>query len=268
MNSDADDVTFMTGKFNKCKSSDKMETYFFALQNFAIFTYLCLLLTSFIIALGSSSSQRRKLYEPDKPEKFRQIVLSQKKALLVFGGILLFIFFIALISAFARPTIRYCSNEEDVASTTQTPQKEEYISTDGSPFPWKNIRLPDTIFPVQYEIHMEPDMDSFEFNGRVEVIFHATTSQNFVVLHSKHLKLSDVAVQETGSSRQIAVTRMLEYLKNEQIYIDLGEDLEPSKNYTLEINFGATLSTSLTGFYQSNYTSESGQERYGLSHSK
>ena len=211
--------------------------------------------------IGSENSQRRKLYEPDKPERIRQYVVSKKKALLVLSSIVLFIFFISLIAAFARPRVSLCIEDDKPVNPSIIPHKQTFIATDGSPFPWKNIRLPRTTAPLSYTIRMHPNMETFDFEGKVDIILEVSEKQNFLVVHSKHLDVKDYSLKETNSGNEIRIKKMLEYVPHEQLYFELDSELQINKNYTLSIDFQAKLSSSLTGFYQTNYTSSTGTKR-------
>ena len=218
-------------------------------------------LRNFNIFSGDQNSHKRALYEPDKKEKCRQVVCSQRKSIMIIIGMMLFITVIALIASFARPGSLPCSESDQEMFPTTAPDVS-FIDTDGNPFPWRNIRLPDKVEPLAYTLHMQPDLSKFTFTGTVSIILQAVEDVRFIVLHSKNLtlKLFDLTESETGTKLEILKTQ--EYIAYEQIYLELNRNLIKGLNYTLNIDFEGYLSADMTGFYRSKYTTAESIDRY------
>ena len=197
-------------------------------------------------------------------ERCRQIICSQRKAICVVSSIIVAIFLIALVAAFARPSCEPCASmaksEENVKDSTVS---KEPIATNGEPFPWKNIRLPDTIIPETYSIYLHPNLTTFNFNGYVDISFYVRTSTNFLVLNSRNLNVSSISIQSLSVGRQFAieVVKQLEYIQNQQIYISFGQKLEAGNRYQLKLEFAGILSANLAGFYKSSYRRPDGEKR-------
>ena len=174
-------------------------------------------------------------------------------------------FVISLIAAFARSGTPLCSNstassshEDDRSSN----QPAVAIATNGESFPWNNIRLPESIVPVKYDLFMWPNLTMFQFNGNVSVLLDVKKSTDFIIFHCKELTVHSSTVTRVSSSGEaIRVVRMLEYVRNEQIYLQLESNLIAGEKYQLLIEFNGTLTDSLAGFYRSSYDTKSGEKR-------
>jgi len=177
-------------------------------------------------------------------------------------------FIISLIAAFARTATPPCSNQTTSHSNDDdhaSNQPAAVIATNGEPFPWNNIRLPDSIVPIKYELFMWPNLTVFQFDGNVSILLDVKKSTDFILFHSKELTVRSCAVTKVSPSsthgEAIRVVRMLEYIRNEQIYLQLESDLMAGEKYLLLIKFNGTLTDSLAGFYRSSYDTKSGEKR-------
>ena len=227
------------------------------------FSFNYLLVTKCYVCLksGANNSHKRSMYEPTTSEKCRQVVCSQRKAIFIVVGVLGFIFIISLIAAMARPAALPCTDDKPSVETAEEPAPPDYLATDGSEFPWKDIRLPKSIVPHAYDIHMHPNLSTFQFKGHVNIKLEVTKSMKFLVLHSKNLKTDNYRLVGNDINALVEIVENLEYLPFEQIYLKLSSNLQPGHNYTLSITFEAPLSSSLTGFYKSSYQTKDGETR-------
>lgn len=137
--------------------------------------------------------------------------------------------------------------------SNQTSISSELYTKNGELYPWKNIRLPEHIRPIHYDLFMHPNLTTFQNKGSVEILINAVDTVNFVVLHSKELNLTDFYLTKASYS-QIKIRRYLLYEPFEQLYLELDEHLEKGHNYTLKIDFSKILEEKLEGFYLSSYT--------------
>jgi len=125
------------------------------------------------------------------------------------------------------------SCENKPVSNTQTTIKpnqsaEEFISTNGQPFPYHDIRLPKNIVPVSYNIYLHPNITESNFTGSVTIICDVKKSTDFVVFHMKNLTIEMISVTRAGAGDNAEAYgggRWLEYTKNEQIYVALDKTI-------------------------------------------
>lgn len=147
-------------------------------------------------------------------------------------------------------------------SLNQTSNSTDLFTKNGELYPWTDIRLPEYIRPIHYELFMHPNLTTFQNKGTVEILINALEKVNFIVLHSKELNLTDFYLTK-ASYNQIKIRRYLIYEPFEQLYIELDEFLEKGHNYTLKIDFSKILEEKLEGFYLSSYTDfASNRKRY------
>lgn len=148
------------------------------------------------------------------------------------------------------------------SSLNQTANSTELHTKNGELYPWSDIRLPEHVRPIHYELFMHPNLTTFQNKGTVEILINALDNVNFIVLHVKELNLTDFYLTK-ASYNQIRIRRHLIYEPFEQLYIELDEYLERGHNYTLKIDFSKVLEEKLEGFYLSSYTDfASNRKRY------
>lgn len=116
---------------------------------------------------------------------------SRKQAVFIIGLILATLLTCSLIIAFVRPS--HCGHveegldfHEDVAVTPPP----EAIATNGEPFPWNDVRLPDFIVPLRYSVVLHPNLTTLFLRGQMEVVFAVQKETNFIVFHGKDVTLT------------------------------------------------------------------------------
>ena len=45
------------------------------------------------------------------------------------------------------------------------------IASNGEPFPWNDVRLPDSLVPIRYSVVLHPNLTTLFLRGQMEVIF-------------------------------------------------------------------------------------------------
>jgi Peptidase M1 N-terminal domain len=227
-----------------------------------------LLLFVIFLSAGGHSSNKKVVYDPNSLQRCQQLVLSRGRAIFIVSVLVGIFFVIALIAAFARPGLSTCDNQTTLPTTDAdhtAGQPTAATATNGKPFPWNNIRLPETVVPLTYELFIWPNLTLFRFDGNVTVLLDVKTATDFLIFHSKELTIRSCTVNsvsaENSPGRTIRVLQTLEYIRNEQIYLQLDSKLLPGEKYQLLIDFNGTLTDSLAGFYRSSYETMSGEKR-------
>lgn len=59
----------------------------------------------------------------------------------------------------------------------------------------------------------------------------------------------------------LTVVKMLEYIRGQQLYIEIKEKFKKKHNYTLKIRFNTKLNKEQQGFYISSYPGPDGEKR-------
>uniref|UniRef100_A0A671RLC6 Aminopeptidase n=1 Tax=Sinocyclocheilus anshuiensis TaxID=1608454 RepID=A0A671RLC6_9TELE len=136
------------------------------------------------------------------------------------------------------------------------------LATNGLPFPWSKVRLPNYIVPVHYHLLIHPNLTTLRFNGSVKIEIDVKNNTNWVVLHSKNLKIFTATVlDEHEAHLSDKVLSVLEYPSHEQIAIFSPKILTSGEKYFLYLEFGAPLSDGFYGFYKSTYKTKAGETR-------
>ena len=220
----------------------------------------CYLFNFLIIFIGATNSHKKALYEPEGVERCKQYVCSQRRAILVLVLILSCIVVVATIAALARPIATVCSDPSSLG--TEQTVHEKTLTTEGNQFPWNQIRLPQTVFPLSYDLTMHPNLTTFQFAGRVQIVIATNEVTDFIVFHSKGHEIVSIKLREDDSSEEVAIESLSVSSKNQLAYLKISPALKLGVNYTLDINFTGIIASALTGFYRSSYKTKSGEQRF------
>ncbi|XP_039617849.1 thyrotropin-releasing hormone-degrading ectoenzyme-like [Polypterus senegalus] len=128
--------------------------------------------------------------------------------------------------------------------------------------PWKLLRLPTSLRPIHYNLHLTVFMDNFTFHGQVSIEFECLNSTRFIVLHADRLELQRAMVY-TGERRRgaLKVHRQFKYPANQVLVIALNGEMEPRRSYKVNLTFHARIEYELLGFFRSTYP-QLGDKRY------
>lgn len=126
-------------------------------------------------------------------------------------------------------------------------------------FPWKDIRLPTDVEPLEYNIFLNPDLSKGTVMGTVSIVLRATRETDFIVIHALNMTLSDVKLTRVdpdnqridSSSYQVKPPVLSPLLQ--AAYLALDKKLEKDGQYNLTMTFSYNLTDSLSGFYTSDY---------------
>lgn len=126
-----------------------------------------------------------------------------------------------------------------------------------------NIRLPNTMHPIAYELKLIPFLleGNFTFNGNVRIKVNVTKSCQNVTLHSTALKIHEVFVWKIGNTTQTDDSSRTEVqvsdkyaIEPDQFYVIVfPNELEPNTIYEISIKYTGVLNDMLQGFYRSSY---------------
>ena len=173
---------------------------------------------------------------------------------------------VLLLVVLARPS----SSHETVNSDSRKISRHDFGQTRDAAVAKKeenSLRLPRHISPIEYLVYLHPNLTTFHFSGKVDILLHCNQAANNITLHvGKNISYFNVAVGEVpdlnnpDSIVPIEVTD-ISRLHGEMLSITLGTELQAGKFYFLIMEFNSELSRGLSGFYVSKYTTASGEER-------
>ncbi|KAL0594404.1 Glutamyl aminopeptidase [Plecturocebus cupreus] len=131
---------------------------------------------------------------------------------------------------------------------------------------WKHFRLPDSVNPVHYDLHVKPLLEEDTYTGTVSISINLSAPTRHLWLHLRETRITQLPVLKRPSGDQVPVRRCFEYKPQEYVVLEAEEELTPSSGdglYLLTMEFAGWLNGSLVGFYRTTYT-ENGQ--MGLHH--
>ncbi|XP_011376663.1 endoplasmic reticulum aminopeptidase 1 isoform X1 [Pteropus vampyrus] len=142
--------------------------------------------------------------------------------------------------------------------TETTPPK----ASNGTPFPWNKMRLPEHIIPVHYNLMIHANLTTLTFEGTTAVEITVNQPTSAIILHSNHLQISKATLKNGAGERQSEEPlRVLEYPPHEQIALLAPEPLVVGLPYTVVIDYAGNLSENFHGFYKSTYRTKEGEVR-------
>lgn len=151
----------------------------------------------------------------------------------------------------------------DQSQSTKKPAVPTYISTNGKPFPYHNIRLPTSVKPLHYHISLKTNISGSTFGGSVTIQCSIEEDKtDAIVIHVKDLNIKNVKVQNNATKEDLSVTEHLIYEENEQMYVKMASEMMKGMVVALKIEYDAELRTNLSGFYKSMYKTNDGEKRY------
>ncbi|XP_026354365.1 endoplasmic reticulum aminopeptidase 1 isoform X4 [Ursus arctos] len=135
-------------------------------------------------------------------------------------------------------------------------------ASNGTPFPWEKMRLPEHIIPVHYDLLIHANLTTLTFEGTTEIEITASQPTSTIILHSHRLQISKATLKKRDGERLSAEPlTVLEYPAHEQIALLAPEPLVVGLPYVVVIDYAGHLSEHLQGFYKSTYRTKEGEVR-------
>lgn len=132
------------------------------------------------------------------------------------------------------------------------------MATNGQPFPWDRMRLPQTVIPLHYDLTLHPNLTALDFTGVVRISLDVHEATSTVILHAKRMQVSNALLLGPEGARPL---RVLEYPGFHQLALLSDSVLTKGRRYEVQLEFAANLSDSFHGFYKSSYRTSSGEVR-------
>ncbi|XP_036373081.1 glutamyl aminopeptidase isoform X1 [Megalops cyprinoides] len=143
--------------------------------------------------------------------------------------------------------------------TTPPSDRGPCAPSDDATGEWKNFRLPSYVSPVHYDLHLEPDLNTDTYTGRVSIQLHVTRATTHLWLHIRETFVSGVPKlqRRTGGELQdVPLKGCFEYKPQEYVVVEAAESLPDTSgddHYILTLDFQGWLNGSLVGFYRTTY---------------
>ncbi|XP_055285453.1 endoplasmic reticulum aminopeptidase 1 isoform X2 [Moschus berezovskii] len=147
-------------------------------------------------------------------------------------------------------------------SSCQSREPTSPKASNGAPFPWNKMRLPEHIIPAHYSLMIHANLTTLTFGGTTQIEITASKPTRTIILHSHRLQISRATLRKGGGERQAEeLLRVLENPPQEQIALLASEPLVVGLPYTIVIHYAGNLSESFHGFYKSTYRTKEGEVR-------
>ncbi len=118
-------------------------------------------------------------------------------------------------------------------------------------------RLPRSVIPNHYDLRIEPNLETFEFRGRVVIEAAAVERVDEIVLNAIEIDLHRVEVRSAGATQEAA----LDYDPgNERVTLVLATPVDAGA-LEIAIDYTGTINDNLQGFYRSTYKTAEGEEK-------
>jgi len=121
-----------------------------------------------------------------------------------------------------------------------------------------DYRLPRTVVPARYELHLEPDLAAATFTGSAVVDVEVLKPVTEVVLNAAELDIDEVSMVDAGGERHRSSGISYD-VDEERATFTFDEQLDPGQ-WRLHSSFKGVLNDKLRGFYRSTYKDENGNE--------
>ncbi|XP_053945174.1 glutamyl aminopeptidase-like [Anastrepha ludens] len=121
-------------------------------------------------------------------------------------------------------------------------------------------RLPDSIYPINYDLYLHPDIDTGNFTGQMVIRVNTTSAINQIVLHSNNLSINNVYLKNTNS-QTVYVKNFYFDAVREFLVVELSEELPAARAFDIGILFEGNMSGKIVGLYSSSYTKEDSSKK-------
>lgn len=121
--------------------------------------------------------------------------------------------------------------------------------------------LPKNVKPVHYDLTLEPNFDTFEYEGKVIIDLDVVDDTTSISLNTIDIDILSTEVH--AASRLVTSSPTISYNKDTQTTTVAFNDTIPAgQKAQLIQTFKGTLNDNMAGFYRSSYKGEDGSDKY------
>ncbi|XP_039964988.1 uncharacterized protein LOC120777590 [Bactrocera tryoni] len=124
-----------------------------------------------------------------------------------------------------------------------------------------DYRLPDSVFPINYNLYLHPDIETGNFTGQMLIRVNTTRSIDKIVLHSSKLVINNVYLSSTNNPTVYVKNYYLDLVR-EFLVIELSEELPAERAFYVGILFEGTMAGKIVGLYSSSYLKADNTRKY------
>ena len=120
-----------------------------------------------------------------------------------------------------------------------------------TPTPPPDLRLPRSITPIHYDLHIEANHNENKFQGEIEIKVKVEEPTNIIKLHSHLLTIYEQEV--TGDGTKLNIKSSYDSQKQFFIIELLNGNLEKNKNYFIKLSYNGSFEGKSVGFYKGKF---------------
>ncbi|KAH8729276.1 peptidase family M1-domain-containing protein [Ilyonectria robusta] len=121
--------------------------------------------------------------------------------------------------------------------------------------------LPKNVKPHHYDLTLEPDFETFKYEGTVVIDFDVVEDSTSISLNTVDLDIHETIIESAGAT--VSSTPALSYNKDTQTTtVAFDQTIAAGQKIRLTQRFTGTLNDEMAGFYRSSYKDENGNDKY------
>ncbi|KAI9352746.1 peptidase family M1-domain-containing protein [Obelidium mucronatum] len=122
--------------------------------------------------------------------------------------------------------------------------------------------LPAATVPSNYKVWLEPNFDTFTFDGTVAIDVAVVEATDQITLNSKNLTIHKTNITFNGKTLEATSTTF--NIEKETVLFEFAEQIPAGVSAVLYAEFTGIHNDQMAGFYKSTYTDTDGNKRYLL----
>ncbi|ORZ34473.1 aminopeptidase [Catenaria anguillulae PL171] len=124
--------------------------------------------------------------------------------------------------------------------------------------------LPTNVVPTHYNVELTPDLESFTFEGSVDIQVKIVEATSVVKVNVKELELhaARISLSHNKAEKTLLAASITDDSHTEQATITFPEELPAGAQATLSITFKGIHNDKMAGFYRSGYKDNEGKQKH------
>mmetsp|Transcript_525 Transcript_525/g.504 ORF Transcript_525/g.504 Transcript_525/m.504 type:complete len:953 (-) Transcript_525:676-3534(-) len=159
------------------------------------------------------------------------------------------------ISSFKSIALTFKRNHYSQLSLITSMCRNNTESTSSQVVPQDREVLPTNVKPLHYDLTLEPNFETFKFDGQVVIDLHVNEKSDYVTLNSLEIDIQEAKINDVK-------TKNIEFNEDQQsVTFKFADELVAGADARLSIKFTGELNDKMAGFYRSSYQ-EDGKTKY------